>query len=185
METDLGQVGRRLRAARQARGWTLTELAHAAGMSPSTLSRLESGKRQAGLELIVPLTRRLGIRIDDLVAPRRPDPRVRRGVIHRDGLVIVPLAPEDSPVQTYRITYPPRRELPPLRVHEGFEWFYVLTGRVRLRLGEDDVVVERGEAAEFDTAVPHAMSAVGTRPAETISIFDASGARIHTYGAGG
>lgn len=184
METDLTQVGARLRAARQARGWTLTELAEQAGMSPSTLSRLESGKRQASLELLVPLTRRLGIRVDDLVAPQRPDPRVRRRVIRRDGLVIVPLAPEDSPVQTYRITYPPRRESPPPRVHAGFEWFYVLSGRVRLRLGEDEVVVERGEAAEFDTAVPHAMSAVGPRPAETISIFDASGARIHTYGAG-
>ncbi|MDR6168673.1 transcriptional regulator with XRE-family HTH domain [Microbacterium paludicola] len=74
--TGLDQIGPRLRAARQERGLTLDELAERAGMSTSTLSRLESGKRQANLELLVPLTRQLGIRIDDLVPAEHADPRV-------------------------------------------------------------------------------------------------------------
>lgn len=177
---ELAQVGPRLRAARQARGWTLDELASRAGMSTSTLSRLEAGKRQAGLELLLPLTRHLGIRIDDLVRAESPDPRVRRPVIHRDGLVIAPLAPEDSPIHTYRITYPPAASLPEPRVHDGYEWLYVLSGRFRLRLGDQDLTLTRGEAAEFDTRIPHSMSAAGSRAAEVISIFDESGARMHT-----
>ena len=88
-------------------------------MSPSTLSRLESGKRQASLELLVPLTRQLGITLDDLVTPAVPDPRVRRPVIRRDGLVIAPLAPEGSPVATYKITYPPAAVPPEPRVHDA------------------------------------------------------------------
>ena len=98
----LGQVGARLRAARKARGWTLDELARRASISASTLSRLESGKRQAGLELLVPLTRQLGIRVDDLIADEAPDPRVRRPVIRRDGMLIAPLAPEGSPITPTR-----------------------------------------------------------------------------------
>ncbi|MFT3834738.1 MAG: XRE family transcriptional regulator [Micropruina sp.] len=177
----LDQVGIRLRAARKARGWTLDELAARASVSASTLSRLESGKRQATLELLVPLTRQLGIRVDDLLADEAPDPRVRRPAIRRDGMLIVPLAPEGSPIHTYKITYPPTKQCDELKVHEGYEWLYVLSGRLRLRLGEQDLVLTRGEAAEFDTRTPHAMSAAGGRPAQVISIFNETGMRMHTH----
>jgi len=175
------QVGARLRAARRSRGLTLEDLASSAGMSVSTLSRLESGKRQASLELLLPVTRRLGIRLDDLVPEEQADPRIRRPVIRRDGLVIAPLAPEHSPILTYRITYPASGVPPELRVHDGYEWLYVLQGRLRLRLGEQDLTLGRGEAAEFDTRTPHAMSAAGGRPAQIISIFNEAGARMHTH----
>jgi transcriptional regulator with XRE-family HTH domain len=181
VSNELDQVGPRLRAARRVRGWTLGELAEIADMSASTLSRLESGKRQASLELLLPLTRQLGIRIDDLVRAETPDPRVRRPVVDRGGLVIAPLAPEGSPIHTYRITFPPMETVPELRVHDGYEWLYVLSGRLRLRLGEQDLILSRGEAAEFDTRTPHAISAAGSRPAVVLSIFDESGARMHTH----
>lgn len=181
MIDGLDQVGARLRAARRDRGWTLEELATRAGMSASTLSRLESGKRQSNLELLLPLVRNLGIRIDDLVQPDTPDPRVRRPVIRRDGMIIAPLAPEGSPIHTYKITYPPVSTLPEPRVHDGYEWLYVLTGRLRLRLGHQDLILTRGEAAEFDTRTPHAMSAAGSRPAQVLSIFNDDGIRMHTH----
>ncbi len=181
MAEELKQVGPRLRAVRQAKGWTLEDLAARAGMSASTLSRLESGKRQASLELLLPLTRQLGIRLDDLVPAGPIDPRVRQPVIRRDGHTIVPLTPPDSPVQTYRITYPPVTQLPELKVHDGYEWLYVLAGRLRLRLGEQELILVRGEAAEFDTRTPHAMSAVGQRPAQVLSIFNEAGVRMHTH----
>lgn len=175
----LAQVGARLRSLRQARGWTLDDLASQAGMSTSTLSRLEAGKRQASLELLLPLTRRLGVRIDDLLPDEPADPRVRRPSIHRDGHVLVPLAQDGSPVATYKITYPPRADEPALRVHDGFEWLYVLSGRLHLRLAETVTVLSKGEAAEFDTRTPHAMWAGGGRPAQVISIFNRDGERLH------
>ncbi|MBN9215612.1 MAG: XRE family transcriptional regulator [Microbacterium sp. SCN 70-200] len=181
--TDTQRVGPRLRAARQAKGWTLDDLASRAGISASTLSRLEAGKRQASLELLVPLTRMLGIRIDDLVAPPA-DPRVRRAPTRRHGHVVAPLTREDSPVQTYKVTYPAVDEAPAPRVHDGFEWFYVLSGRVRLVLGESELVLETGEAAEFDTRTPHSISATGPGPAEIVSIFNPDGERLHTRSAG-
>ncbi len=180
---ELEQVGPRLRAVRKAKGWTLDDLAEKAGLSASTLSRLESGKRQASLELLLPLTRQLGIRVDDLLPDEQRDPRVRRPVIRRDGLVIAPLAPEDAAINTYKITYPGGVEPKELRTHDGFEWLYVLSGRLRLRLGEQDLVLGKGEAAEFDTRIPHAISAAAGRPAQIISIFNAEGARMHTHGS--
>lgn len=185
MDDVLSQVGRRLRALRRARGLTLEELAAAAAMSPSTLSRLESGKRRASLELLLPLTRRLGVKIDDLLPDETPDPRIRRPEIHRDGLLIVPLAPEHADAQTFKITYPPVSEPPELRTHDGYEWLYVLSGKLRLWLGDLDLTLTRGEAAEFDTRTPHALGAVGPRAAQVISIGNLEGVHTHSYPAAG
>ncbi len=59
---------------------------------------------------------------------------------------------------------PGRSEEPEPRTHEGYEWVYVLSGRLRLVLGEHDVVLGSGEAAEFDTRVPHWFGAAGDGP---------------------
>lgn len=181
MMDDLSQVGPRLRAARQARGWTLDDLASRASVSASTLSRLESGKRQVTLELLLPLTRQLGIRVDDLLPPADRDPRVRRAPVRRGGMVILPLAPESSALRAYRITYPAAAVSPPPKTHDGHEWLYVLSGELRLLLGEQELILAPGEAAEFDTRVPHAMSAAGGRPADVLSIFNEAGERLHAH----
>ncbi|MBK0421751.1 cupin domain-containing protein [Leucobacter sp. CSA2] len=182
-EESLSALGPRLRAARHGRNWTLEELAERAGMSPSTLSRLESGKRQATLELLLPLTRLLGVSLDDLLAPTARDPRVRRAAIRKRGRTIAPLTREESATRAFKITFHPDAPQGDPRVHEGQEWLYVLSGRLRLTLGERETVLEPGEAAEFTTTIPHLMRAEGDRPAEVISIFNASGERMHVTGA--
>lgn len=179
---ELEHLGPRLRAARQERSWTLEDLAVKAGLSVSTLSRLESGKRQASLELLLPLTRQLGIRIDDLLDQPDRDPRVHRQAIRRDGLTIAPLTREESDVRAFKITYHPTAPDRALQTHEGHEWLYVLSGRLRLVLGDREHVLERGEAAEFDTTTPHLMRAEGTKPTEVISLFNTVGERLHLHG---
>lgn len=178
---ELEHLGPRLRAARQERGWTLDDLANKADMSSSTLSRLESGKRQASLELLLPITRQLGIRIDDLLDPPNRDPRVRRPAIRREAITIAPLSREESDVRAFKITYHPGAPDQELKVHDGHEWLYVLSGRLRLTLGEHEHVLERGEAAEFDTTTPHLMRAEGAKPAEVISLFNTVGERLHLH----
>ncbi|MFC7765705.1 helix-turn-helix domain-containing protein [Leucobacter soli] len=106
---ELAHLGERLRAYRLGRDLTLEQLAARTAVSISTLSRLESGKRQASLELLLPITRSLGIGLDDLIRPQAPDPRVTGTAVRRDGMLIARLSPEGSPVQTYKITYPPGR----------------------------------------------------------------------------
>lgn len=180
MTDALDQIGPRLRDARRARGLTIDRLAALTHVSPSTLSRLESGKRGASLELLIPITRQLGIRVDDLLPDDDRDPRVRRASVRRDGMIIQPLSPEGAAVETFKITYLPRPDAPRPRVHDGYEWLYVVSGTVRLALGDRLLDLEAGDAAEFDTRTPHAFSAAGGEPAEVISIFNGHGARMHT-----
>jgi transcriptional regulator with XRE-family HTH domain len=179
--TALAEVGRRLRAARSSRDMTLSELSQRTSISVSTLSRLESGQRRATLELLVPVARILGVTLDDLVATTPAvDPRVVCPPINRDGMTIIPLSGTSSGLQAFHHTLPASdARTPDLRTHEGYEWIYILRGRVRLLLGGSDLVLTVGEAAEFDTRIPHWFGNAGRGPAQYLSLFGPQGERVH------
>jgi transcriptional regulator with XRE-family HTH domain len=176
-------VGPRLRALRQQSGATLGQLSETTGISVSTLSRLESGQRRPTLELLLPLARAHRLPLDELVdAPAADDPRVRPRPIRRDGRTFLPLTRRPGGLQAYKVVIPADVvgcDDGELRTHEGYEWLYVLSGRVRLRLGEHDLVLTAGEVAEFDTQVPHSIGNAGPGPAELITLFGAQGERMH------
>ena len=181
MERVLAGVGGRLAALRRDNGTTLAALSRATGISTSTLSRLESGHRRATLELLLPIARAHGVSLDDLVGTGpADDPRVRRGEPIRNGdMVAWPLT--QSPVQPrpYRVVYPAGRSSDlELATHEGYEWIYVLSGRLRLLLGDQDITLGVGEAAEFDTRVPHGF-ATFDQPVEALILFGKQGERAH------
>lgn len=70
-----------------------------------------------------------------------------------------------------------------LRTHEGYDWVYVLNGRLRLVLGEHDLVLEPGEVAEFDTRTPHWFGATKSGPVEFLSLIGKQGERAHVRAA--
>lgn len=70
------------------------------------------------------------------------------------------------------------------RRHDGFEWLYVLSGRMRLSLGDQDLGLGVGEAAEFDTLVPHRFGSTGDGPAEVLSIVGRAGERMPVRASG-
>ncbi|GAB2574247.1 XRE family transcriptional regulator [Kribbella endophytica] len=183
VENDvLAGVGERLRGLRRARGTTLAELAAETGLTASTLSRLETGKLRPTLEQLLPLARAHGVPLDDLVAaPPTGDPRIHLRPVRRSGLTIVPLTRRAGGVQAYKVVYPPagRASTTKRQTHEGYEWFYVLTGSVRFVLGEEEYVLGEGEAAEFDTRVPHWIGSAGKRSAELLTLFGPQGERAH------
>ncbi len=181
-EDVLGVVGPRLRALRRERGITLADLAAATGVSESTLSRLESGRRRATLELLLPLARTYGVPLDDLVgAPRTGDPRIHLKPIRRFGMVFVPLSRRPGGTQAFKMVIPARAEPlePAPQTHEGFEWLYVLNGRLRLVLGERDLTLAPGEAAEFDTSLPHWLGSADGGAVELLILFGLQGVRAH------
>ncbi|MEU6660001.1 XRE family transcriptional regulator [Streptomyces sp. NPDC046821] len=177
----LDEVGPRLRRLRDQRGLTLTALSDATGISKSTLSRLESGQRRPSLELLLPLAGAYGVPLDELVgAPEVGDPRVRLSPRPMpDGGTFVPLTRTPGPLQAYKLVITDRGREPDPRTHEGYEWLYVLDGRLRLVLAEHDLVLGPGEAAEFDTRVPHWFTSADGRPVELLSLFGRQGERIH------
>ncbi|ETT24320.1 Cys-tRNA(Pro) deacylase YbaK [Rhodococcus aetherivorans] len=182
LDRALETVGPRLRALRRKRETTLADLSAATGISVSTLSRLESGTRRPTRELLLPLARVHGVMLDELVgAPPTGDPRIHLRPITRHGMTMVPLTRRAGGIQAYKLVIPTDsgRGEPDPQTPEGYEWLYVRNGRLRLVLGEDDLVLVPGEAAEFDTRVPHWFGAADAAPVEFPSLFGKQGERAH------
>ena len=186
-DRTLDAVGLRLKQLRHRRDLTLNELAEETGISTSTLSRLEENLRRPTLEQLLPLARAYGVTLDELVdAPETGDPRINmRPIPTSDGRTILPLTRRPGGIQAYKFILPTGRDgaEPDLRTHEGYDWAFVLNGRLRLVLGEHDLILEPGEAVEFDTRTPHWFGATSSGPVEFLSLVGKQGERAHVRAA--
>jgi transcriptional regulator with XRE-family HTH domain len=174
-------VRTRLRSLRNALGLSLDELAARTNLSPSTVSRIETGKRTISLDILLPLAAALQADLDVLLDVRGDDDVIIRPTPSTSGKRTTWMLnrPTGSTIAV-KMRLEPTRRRPEQRVHPGRDWFFVLEGRVRLSLGNREITVETGEAAEFATMTPHALAAID-RPAELIMIFDRDGQHAHVH----
>ena len=168
-DVDL-RVRRRLRELRIQHGLTLEDVARSARIDVSNLPRLAEA---------------LSVSTDELLrAPDAPDPRVRGSSHTHNDITYWPLTRQAAAggLHAFKVRISAKRRKPPaeLPVHEGQDWTYVLSGRMRLILGERDFVIEPGEAVEFSTWTPHWFGAVDG-PVEAIVIFGVHGERLHLH----
>lgn len=175
-------VRRRIRALRLSRGWSLDNLAARSFLSPSTLSRIETGSRRIALDQLVPLARALGTTLDQLVeGPNDDDVVIHPERDERRGMTVWTLDRERNPfdmtVARMRITEP-AAAADELGVHAGRDWFMVLSGTAELRLGDRLILVEAGHAAEYSTMIPHAVGAHGG-PVEVLLLLSQDAQRTH------
>ncbi|MEU8591148.1 helix-turn-helix domain-containing protein [Streptomyces sp. NPDC048664] len=178
LEQILEGIGPRLRRLRRERGLTLKALAATTGISLSTLSRVESGKRHPTLDLLIPLARAHHVALDQLVAaPASGDPRVHLRPLSKErGSVLVPLTQYPGRVQVFKQVLAPREPEPV--THEGYEWLYVLAGRLRLILGARNFALLPGEVAEFDTTEPHWFGPADASAVEILHLFGPRGDQV-------
>lgn len=181
----LAAMGPRLRVSRERRGDTLTDVSRATGISLSTLSRVENGRRKPNLELLLHLAKAYGVSLDELVStapatvekPHSPPPQ--RPV---DDKAVLPLTHYVGGVHAHKHVLPATDDQPPRPrqvSHEGYEWLCVLSGRLWLALGEHDLVLTAGEVAEFDTRTPHGVANAGLGgPVEYLIMFGPQGERL-------
>jgi transcriptional regulator with XRE-family HTH domain len=179
------RVRRRLRELRTSKGMTLEEVATSARIDVSTLSRLESGKRRLALDHLPRLAEALAVSTDDLLRePERPDPRVRGTAHTHNDVTYWPLTRQGPAggLHAFKIRISAKRKTPPAErpVHEGHDWVYVLSGELRLILGDRDFTIKPGEAAEFSTWEPHWFGVVDG-PVEAIAILGPHGERLHLH----
>lgn len=181
-EPTIDQLVRaRLRAIRTHLGWSLDDLAARSGVGASTISRIETGHRTIGFDVLVPLARELDVTIDELTTSERDDDVViRPGPTHRPGLTMWMLSRPGSSTQAIKMRFEPGGPEPEPQVHPGHDFMFVLSGTVELILGDRRHQVAAGESAEFSTMTPHAVTGAGG-VAEVIMIFDRDGIATHIH----
>lgn len=185
-ELDLDRIVRqRIRGLRLARGWTLDALAARCHLSPSNLSRLETGSRRIALDQLVPIAKALGTTLDQLIESADEEDVVIRPQASPDGPLTVWLlsrerAANGVTVAKMRITPDRPTSADDMVVHPGRDWFFVLSGTAMLRLGDRTMLVAEGEAAEFSTMTPHVVGAHGG-PVEILTILEHAGEQSHLH----
>ncbi|MFG2487295.1 MULTISPECIES: helix-turn-helix domain-containing protein [Streptomyces] len=182
---ELPAVAPQLRELRRRAGLTLEAAAARARLSPAHLSRLETGRRQPSLPLLLGLARTYGTTVSELLGetPAVADPIVRAGgpgAREADGWTYWQAGGSGRGMQALRVHVPPpatagrgprgRSQGELVRVHPGEEWLYVLEGRLRLHLGEAEHLLEPGDSAHFDSLTPHRIGAASAGGADLLFV---------------
>ncbi|MGW1543341.1 helix-turn-helix domain-containing protein [Streptomyces sp. NPDC002309] len=157
-------VAPQLRDLRRRASLTLEAAARAAGLSPAHLSRLETGQRQPSLPMLLALARIYSTTVSELLAETVPD---RDAVVRAADMESTAAAgwtywqagASGRGMQALRVHVPYGSQGDIVRVHAGEEWLYVLTGRLRLRLGDAAHLLDPGDSAHFDSLTPHLIAA--------------------------
>ncbi|MFZ3474501.1 helix-turn-helix domain-containing protein [Streptomyces sp. 4.24] len=175
-DVELPTVAPQLRELRRRAGLTLEAAAARARLSPAHLSRLETGRRQPSLPLLLGLARTYGTTVSELLGetPAVADPIVRAGgpgAREADGWTYWQAGGSGRGMQALRVHVPHGRSQGELvRVHPGEEWLYVLEGRLRLHLGDVEHLLEQGDSAHFDSLTPHRIGAASAAGADLLFV---------------
>jgi len=177
-------IGERIRRLRLKKSMGLVELGKLSGLSASFLSQLETGR-------VVPTLRNLA-RIamvfskdlsyffeSDGGAVFRIHRRKERVRLPQTGVELPTYFFEslgymvpDRPMDPYFAEFIPltaeMKSTPHL--HPGYEFLYLLEGRLEVRHAEQQCTLEEGDAAYFDAGAPHSYQCAGSRPARAIIV---------------
>lgn len=179
---EIEQVVRaRLRSLRTMQGLSLDDLAARTNLSPSTISRIETGRRAISLDVLLPLAAALQVGLEALLDVSSDEDVVIRPTASRaGGRTTWALSRPGGSTVAMKMLVEPTAARPQQQVHPGHDWLFVLSGRLLLALGDREITVEAGEAAEFATMTPHAFVALDG-PTELLMIFDRDGQRAHVH----
>jgi transcriptional regulator with XRE-family HTH domain len=191
MATDV--LGDRLRAAREAYGISLRELARRVGVSASLISQIETGKVHPSVSTLYALASELDASIDQLLfadatqksgtggwefLAEHPhmEPLQRaadRQVIQLGaGVRWERLTTQSVPgIDFLYLEYEPGGESSPrdaMQRHAGREWGYVMEGTFEVTVGLDAYLLEAGDAIAFDSTIPHRFHNPGNAPVRAI-----------------
>lgn len=177
-------VGRRVRTARTAKGWTLDRLAEQSGVSRRMIVNVESGSSNASINTLLRLARALDVTLADLVSVASDARSVTvstaesRSPLWRGegGGTAVLTASADTPdmLELWDWT------LGPLEVYTSephragtHELLHVLSGHLRLTVDSQDHDLPVGAAVSFPGDVPHGYANAGKRPARfSLTVFE-------------
>ncbi len=161
-------MGERLRAARRDRGLSVSALAGSAGVGKGSLSEIENGIRNPTLSTLYAVAGALGVPLATLIADQAgalvssPGVEVRLLDVTHDG---------GQTVEVYRLRIEPGVHHRSVAHGPGVvEHILVTAGRALVgRLGEE-TEIGAGSGAQWVSDVPHAYTALGTSPLESVLV---------------
>jgi transcriptional regulator with XRE-family HTH domain len=175
-------IGANIRTWREQMGLTVTELAKQAGLSKSTVSKIETGQVSSPISTLIRIAQVMGTPVAEFFVEPKDDPAyvlTRKGegaIITRDGSGVgysyEALAPEmrHKLVEPFILTMQPDDPEGDFQ-HEGQEFIYMLSGKLAITIAGDEVRLGSGDSLYFDSSLKHTMRVDGNRPARFVDIY--------------
>ncbi len=176
-------IGARIKTERQARRWTLDQLAEAAGVSRRLVVNLEQGDANPSLGTLLRITAALGVGLPALVAAPEPRPVsiTRRGAgaalwsgdCGGHGVLVAGTG-HPGVIELWDWTLgPDDRHLSEAHAPGTRELVYVQHGTVSIDIDGEAIVLEHGDAAAFPGDVAHSYANLHSEPARfSLAVFE-------------
>ena len=166
--TEWFDLGKRLKEFRTKRGLSQTELAKLVGVTPSTISQVESNLIYPSLPALLKMAEVLAVELSSfftesvdltnrMIFPEGEAvdiklPSLSEGNINAKLLTPVDFKPKAEP---YLLEIQPKKSLPAhFFIHKGEEIGYLLSGKLQLKLEKSVYNVRSGDVIYFTSEVP-------------------------------
>ncbi len=171
----LAEIAERIRELREIMGYSVAEMAQKTDVSEQLYTSYESGKQdipfsfihKCALNLGVELTELLegkGARLSSYTITRKGD---GQATAKEEGIDIKNLAPKfrNKIAEPYwvRYEYSPSQQNKPIHLatHSGQEFDLVMSGSLKVQIGEHTEILNEGDSIYYNSSTPHGMIAVG------------------------
>ena len=175
MEQKLKQIADRIRELRLITGLSVSEMAERTGMSESEYEMCEAGNKTLSVAFLYHCVLIFGVDMSDILEGKSPKLRsyalTRRGegqrieeAHHMVGYSLASGFRNRIALPLYmEMNYHEGAECENIELvtHEGQECDIVITGRMKIQIGEHTEILEPGDSIYYDSGTPHGMIAVG------------------------
>ncbi|MBR1592214.1 MAG: AMP-binding protein [Ruminococcus sp.] len=173
-EYKIREVAERIRATRESVGLTPEEMAEKAGVSTYEYLAYEGGAKDFSFSFIYKFANACGVEITDLMEGESPRIKsfdiTRKGeglpIARRKGLSYLRLAPQfrNKIGEPFLVTIPyvdEKFRVPHPHTHEGQELDIIISGKLKVKIGDNEEILEEGDSIYYDSGEPHDEWAVG------------------------
>jgi len=181
MTDQLRDIGQRLMALREIMEYSCRDMADKMNMDEATYQAYENGEVDFSFSFLYNAATILGVDVLDVLHGESPKLNTCCLVRKNEGFDIMRREAYDykhlaftfrnKKAEPFLVTVSPgKQEKPALHAHEGQEFDYLVSGSMRIYLNDMVYDLHEGDSMYYNSAVPHAMEALGEKPAQFIAV---------------
>ncbi|MBQ6922262.1 MAG: cupin domain-containing protein [Clostridia bacterium] len=180
MEEQLIEMGMRLSDLREIKGLTKQEIAEKLEMSVTEYDEYENGKRDFSFSFMLSVATILGVDVMNLLSGQTPKlsdcAMVKKGqefFIKKEGVYDykhLAYTFKNKKAEPFFVTVEPHEEDKDLHTHEGQEFNFVLSGSMRLTVGNITYDLNKGDSVYFNSKIPHGIKVLGDEPVKFLAV---------------
>ncbi len=180
MNDQIKEIGIRLATLREDCGYSIEEMAQKLSVDIETYTAYEEGNKDFSFSFIFNAAEILGVDVLDIISGSSPTLSMCCVVENGKGYSVkreheydykhLAYTFRNKKSEPFLVTVSPDDESPVLHGHEGQEFNYVLSGKMKFYIGDISYELSKGDSVYFDSSIPHAVEAQGDSEVQFIAV---------------